>query len=153
VNQRFHTPDYAFVLMGVIATAVTVINYGLFASKESVFWTVFALSSIIFLLPYLLIFPALLVLRVKRADTPRPYRVPGGRAGAWLWVVLCEAGMVFTIVAFFWLVPEGTSKALFWSFTGGGTLIAIVVGLLLGRGGGGEVAAIGEATAIPEAAD
>jgi amino acid transporter len=95
---------------------------------------VFALSSIIFLLPYLLIFPALLVLRVKRADAPRPYRVPGGKAGAWLWVVLCEAGMVFTIIAFFWLVPEGTSKTLFWGFTGGGTLIAIAVGLWLGRG-------------------
>lgn len=134
VNQRFHTPDYAFVLMGVIATAVTVINYGLFASKESVFWTVFALSSIIFLLPYLLIFPALLVLRVKRPDTPRPYRVPGGKAGAWLWVILCETGMVFTIIAFFWLVPEGTSKTLFWGFTGGGTLIAIAVGLWFGRG-------------------
>ena len=102
--------------------------------------------------PYLLIFPALLVLRAKRADTPRPYRVPGGTAGAWLWVVLCEAGMVFTIIAFFWLVPEGTSKALFWGFTGGGTLIAIVVGLWLGRGGD-EVASVRDATAIPDAGD
>ena len=52
------------------------------------FWSIFALSSIVFLFPYLLMFPALLVLRAKQPDTPRPYTVPGGRAGAWLCVVV-----------------------------------------------------------------
>ena len=37
-------------------------------------------------------------------------------------------------------------------FTGGGTLIAIVVGLWLGRSGG-EVASVRDATAIPDAGD
>ena len=81
VNRRFTTPDYAFVLMGVLATALTIVNYAFFATKESVFWSIFALSSIVFLFPYLLMFPALLVLRRKQPDTPRPYRVPGGKAG------------------------------------------------------------------------
>ena len=152
VNQRFRTPDYAFLLFGAVATVITVINYSLFASKESVFWTIFALSSIIFLLPYVVMFPALLVLRAKQPDTPRPYRVPGGKAGAWLWVILCEAGVVFAIVAFFWLVPDGTPKATYWGITIGGTLISIVIGLWLGRGGG-EVAAVGEATALTDATD
>ena len=65
VNRRFTTPDYAFVLMGVLATALTIVNYSFFATKESVFWSIFALSSIVFLFPYLLMFPALLVLRKK----------------------------------------------------------------------------------------
>ena len=116
------------------------------------FWTIFALSSIIFLLPYVVMFPALLVLRAKQPDTPRPYRVPGGKAGAWLWVILCEAGVVFAIVAFFWLVPDGTPKATYWGITIGGTLISIVIGLWLGRGGG-EVASVGEATALTDATD
>ena len=76
VNRRFTTPDYAFVLMGVLATALTIVNYAFFASKESVFWSIFALSSIVFLFPYLLMFPALLVLRKKQPDRARPYRVP-----------------------------------------------------------------------------
>jgi amino acid transporter len=135
VNQRFRTPDYAFLLFGVVATAIAVLNYSLFASKESVFWTIFALSSIIFLLPYLVMFPAFLLLQARRPEAPRPYRVPGGRAGAWLCALLCQAGVVFAVVAFFWLVPDGTPRATYWAITGGGTLLSIVVGLWLARRG------------------
>ncbi len=135
VNQRFRTPDYAFLLFGVVATAIAVLNYSLFASKESVFWTIFALSSIIFLLPYLVMFPAFLLLQARRSEAPRPYRVPGCRAGAWLCALLCQAGVVFAVVAFFWLVPDGTPRATYWAITGGGTLLSIVVGLWLARRG------------------
>ena len=81
VNKRFGTPDYAFVLMGIIATAITILAYVLDPNQTSVFWTLFALSSIVFLMPYLLMFPALLVLRHKHPDQPRPYVIPGGKAG------------------------------------------------------------------------
>jgi amino acid transporter len=128
VNRRFQTPDYAFVLMGVIASVVTVVNYTLFANNESVFWTIFALSSIVFLFPYLLMFPALLVLRSKQPDVPRPYTVPWGTFGAWLWTILCETGIVFTIVLFFYAVPSGTPKLTYWAITGGGTILSFVVG-------------------------
>src|SRR5664280_719206 len=128
VNKRFLTPDYAFVLMGVLATALTVVNYAFFATKESVFWSIFALSSIVFLFPYVLMFPALLVLRKKQPDTPRPYTVPGGKAGAWVSVLLTMAGVIFAIVLFFYLVPEGTPKATYWIVTAGGTAISMLIG-------------------------
>ena len=138
VNKRFLTPDYAFVLMGVLATALTVVNYAFFATKESVFWSIFALSSIVFLFPYVLMFPALLVLRKKQPDTPRPYTVPGGSAGAWISVLLTLAGVVFAIVLFFYLVPEGTPKATYWIVTGGGTAISMLIGWWLAARGGRE---------------
>jgi glutamate:GABA antiporter len=131
IHPRFKTPDYAFILMGVIASAVTVVNYLLFANNEDVFWTIFALSSIVFLLPYLLMFPALLVLRAKQPDKPRPYRVPWGTPGAWLCTVLCEACIVFAIFLFFF--GDGTPKWTYWAITGGGTLLSIVIGWLLYR--------------------
>jgi len=133
VNRRFQTPDYAFVLMGVIASALTIVNYALFANNQSVFWTIFALSSIVFLFPYLLMFPALLVLRHKQPDVPRPYRVPWGNFGAWLWTILCETGIVFTIVLFFYAVPDGTPRLTYWAVTGGGTIISFIVGWWLYR--------------------
>ena len=77
VNKRFGTPDYAFVLMGVIATAITILAYVLDPNQTSVFWTLFALSSIVFLIPYLLMFPALLVLRRKHPGPAAPVRDPG----------------------------------------------------------------------------
>jgi amino acid transporter len=138
VNRRFLTPDYAFVLMGVLATALTVVNYAFFATKESVFWSIFALSSIVFLFPYVLMFPALLVLRRKQPETPRPYTVPGGKPGAWISVLLTMAGVIFAIVLFFYLVPEGTPKATYWIVTAGGTAISMLVGWWLAVRGGRE---------------
>jgi hypothetical protein len=76
-------------------------------------------------------FPALLVLRKKEPDIPRSYVVPWGTFGAWLWVLLCEAGIAFTIALFFYVVPEGTPKATYWAITAGGTALSILIGLLL----------------------
>lgn len=128
VNRRFGTPDYAFVLMGVIATAITILAYVLDPSQENVFWTLFALSSIVFLMPYLLMFPALLVLRHKHPDRPRPYVIPGGKAGAWICTSLCEAGIFVTLFLFFYFPAEGVSKGVFWLITGGGTIVSLLIG-------------------------
>ncbi len=133
VNRRFGTPDYAFVLMGVIATAITVVAYALDPDQANVFWTLFALSSIVFLIPYLLMFPALLVLRSKQPDKPRPYVIPGGAAGAWVSSVLCELGILLTLALFFYYPAEGVSKGTFWAITGGGTLVSLLVGWWLYR--------------------
>jgi amino acid transporter len=119
--------------MGLIATAITVIAYALDPDQANVFWTLFALSSIVFLLPYLLMFPALLVLRRKLPDRERPYVVPGGAAGAWISTVLCELGIVLTVLLFFYFPAEGVSKATFWVVTGGGTLISLLIGWWLYR--------------------
>ncbi|WP_405962177.1 APC family permease [Streptomyces sp. NBC_00723] len=51
---------------------------------------------------YLVTFSSFLVLRRKYADTPRPYRVPGGRVGAWAVTALTVGTMVFTVVALIW---------------------------------------------------
>ena len=145
VNKRFGTPDYAFVLMGIIATAITILAYVLDPNQTSVFWTLFALSSIVFLMPYLLMFPALLVLRHKHPDQPRPYVIPGGKAGAWIATILCEAGIVLTLFLFFYFPAEGVSKGVFWLITGGGTIVSLLIGWWLyrhsSRRGGGAASA------------
>ena len=51
LNRRFGTPDYAFVLMAAVATALTVLNYALFGGNEQMFWTIFSLSSMVFMAP------------------------------------------------------------------------------------------------------
>jgi len=135
-NRRFATPDYAFVLMGVLASALTIVNYAFFVTQESVFWSIFALSSIVFLFPYLLMFPALLLLRRKQPGRTRPYTVPWGAPGAWLSVILTLAGVIFAIALFFYLVPEGTPKATYWVITGGGTVISMLIGWWLAVRGG-----------------
>lgn len=141
VNKRFGTPDYAFVLMGVIATGITILAYLLDPTQANVFWTLFALSSIVFLIPYLIMFPALLVLRRKFPDQHRPYVIPGGKAGAWICAVLCEIGILLTLFLFFYYPVEGVSKGAFWAITSGGTVISLIVGWLLYRQAKGRLAA------------
>jgi len=122
------TPDYAFYLMGIIATVVTIATYALFGNNQGVFWAIFSLSSVVFLLPYVLMFPSLVVLRHKFPDQPRPYTVPGGNAGAWVWAILCELGILMTLTLFFVAPPADTPLTAFYTITVGGTIISIIAG-------------------------
>ena len=133
VNRHFGTPDYAFVLMATVATALTVVNYALFGGNEQVFWTIFSLSSIVFMAPYVLMFPALLVLRRRFPDVPRPYRVPGGRAGAWIAVILTETFVLLGLGLFLTVIPAGGSRLLYTAVTTGGAVVTLLVGLWLSR--------------------
>lgn len=130
-HKRWGTPDYAIYLTGIVATALTILNYWLFGSREDVFWTIFSLSAVVFLIPFLVMFPALVVLRHKFPDKERPFRVPGGAVGAWLCTILCTVIMALVIFIFFYQVPEGTPKAVFYGICGGGTILSMIVGWIL----------------------
>lgn len=129
--NRWGSPWLGFVLMGVIASGLTVLNYTLFAQDESVFWSIFALSSVVFLLPYLLMFPSLIALRLRFPDRDRPYRLPGGMIGAWIAVTLCELGILSALILFFVAVPEGTPPVLFRLITGVGVFVSLTIGFVM----------------------
>lgn len=100
VNQ---TPVGAYLITGAISTLVLVV-YGFMAgSNEELFWTLFAFSSIIFLLPYLALFPAFLKLRQTDANAKRPFQIPGGMPLAALIAVVCELFILQAIVFFVWV--------------------------------------------------
>ena len=80
-SEKFNTPDYSYVLMGVIATVLIVLNFALGESANEAFWTILSFSFLVFFLPYLWLFPAAIKLRIADKETPRPYKVPGGMPG------------------------------------------------------------------------
>lgn len=98
-NKKHGTNDYAYFIMGALATVLIVLNFSLSGNANDVFWNIFAFSSVVFMLPYLWMFPAAWKLRKTDAETPRPYKVPGGKGGLLISVVLCE--MVILISLFF----------------------------------------------------
>src|SRR6185369_4167560 len=103
LHSKHRTPANAAVITGVVSTVVIVL-YGLLASSaEDLFWTLFAFSSIVFLLPYVLMFAAFLKLRSIDSAQPRTYRVPGGVLVARLLVTLCVLFIVQAIVLFVWV--------------------------------------------------
>ncbi|MEA4811519.1 MAG: APC family permease [Anaerolineaceae bacterium] len=122
------TPTGAFIITGMVSTLVIII-YGLMAgSAEDLFWSLFAFSSIVFLLPYLVMFPAFLKLRRSDPNTPRPYKVPGGQIGAVVMTVICMLFILQAIV-FFVVVPN---QPVDWAFAGP-VLIGVVITLVIGE--------------------
>jgi amino acid transporter len=124
------TPVSAFIITGIVSTVVIVL-YGFMAGNaEDLFWTLFAFSSMVFLLPYLAMFPAFLKLRKSDPDRERPYRVPGGQGFATVLVVVCMLFIVQAIVFFVWVPGEPID----WSFAGpvlGGVVLTLIVGEIL----------------------
>jgi amino acid transporter len=124
------TPANAFLLTGAISTLV-IILYGFMAgSAEDLFWSLFAFSSIIFLLPYLALFPAFVALRRKDPGITRPYRMPGGNTLAAILAVVCEVFIVQAIVFFIWVPGE----AIDWAYAGPiliGVAVTVVIGEIL----------------------
>jgi glutamate:GABA antiporter len=131
LHPTYRTPASAAVLGGVIATAVLIL-YGLLAkSAEDFFWTTFAFSSVVFLLPYFLLFAAFLRLRKIDKDTPRPYRVPGGDLGAIALSLICMAFILQALV--FFIYKPGAFEARYALAIVGGAVATIIVGEVLVR--------------------
>jgi len=80
----------------VIGSIISVV-FVFVPSVEAVFWVLSALLVQLYLLMYMLLFAAVWWLRRSRPDQPRPWRIPGGRAGITL---VCGVGFVFAVAAF-----------------------------------------------------
>ena len=83
-HSKYNTPDYSYILMGVISTILIVMNFALSGSANDAFWTILSFSFLVFFLPYLWLFPTVVKLRSTDLDTPRPYKVPMGKFGLYL---------------------------------------------------------------------
>lgn len=128
LHPTHRTPANAAIITGIVSTAVIVLYGFLASSAEDLFWTIFAFSSIVFLLPYLLMFGAFLALRRKDASHPRPYRVPGGQSVARLLVALCIVFILQAIVLFIW-VPGSQ----FDLNSGLGIVVGVIATIIVGE--------------------
>jgi amino acid transporter len=135
-HPRFHTPDYAYVFMGVVATGLTLLTYGFFGTREDVFGTIFVVSSIVFLLPYLVMFPAAVYLRHRHPEVKRPFVVPLGKVGLWVSALLGELFIVLSLYWFYAYPLVETSTGVYYGITIGGTVLAVLVGVYLYFRGG-----------------
>jgi amino acid transporter len=123
----------AFVIMGLVSSALLVGNAALSSNPSNVFWMIFKLSSLCLLLCYLMLFPAFLILRYKEPNRPRPYRLPGGMAGAWGATVVCTVFVFGTCLLFFKPsapTPSSPNPGFEAALLAVETLVTLAVGLL-----------------------
>jgi amino acid transporter len=110
-HPKHGSADYAFVIMGIIGAVLIIGNSIGMQNIQQIFWTIFALSSVIFLLPYLLMFPAVIKLRALYPEKERPYSIPFGKIGLWL-TVFCGELFILIAIVFFFIPPKDTENVL-----------------------------------------
>lgn len=105
-HAKYDTPDYSYILMGVIATALIVLNFSLGESANDAFWTILSFSFLVFFLPYVWLFPTAVKLRHIDKDKKRPYEVPFGLPGLYIAAFL---GLAFILlgIALLFFTGEG----------------------------------------------
>ena len=118
------TPVGAAIAMGVVSTLLLVL-YGFMAgNNEDLFWTLFAFSAVIFLLPYQGLFMAFLKLRRVDSKRERPFKIPGGYPMALLCGLACVVVLAITKVLFMYVPGEGVQWAV---------LLGVVVTCIIGE--------------------
>jgi len=132
LHPVYKTPANSAILCGVIASVVLLIYGWLAKSSEDLFWTTFAFSSVVFLLPYFLLFLSFLKLRRDDPEIRRPYRVPGGYPVA---VLLSSVCMLFILQAIvFFIYKPGAVDMTYIGAVVGGVVLTVIVGEFLVHG-------------------
>ncbi|MDY6797092.1 MAG: APC family permease [Actinomycetota bacterium] len=106
--QKTNSRDIPVNILLVQAGIVTVYSlvYLVMPSVTDSFWLLTALASQVYLIVYIIMFLVSLKLRYSRPDTPRAYRIPGGKVGIWIVVALGICSSVFAMLMGF-LPPTG----------------------------------------------
>jgi amino acid transporter len=99
-SKRWGTPIVVNLLSGIFSTIVMVLAFRLTSGDAGKYFSVvLGLAISTTTISYVFVFPALVKLRYSRPRVPRPYRVPGGLAGAWIVSVLTTGWAALATVA------------------------------------------------------
>jgi glutamate:GABA antiporter len=148
--SRVGTPLAVNLMSGVIGSAFVLFVFLITKGSLAHFFSVMiALVISTTAVSYVFIFPALVALRIKHPHVHRPYRVPGGMAGAWAAAIITEAFVVITAVTLLWpgainswfgqsysvQASWGVSRTFFESVTLGAFGVMIAVGIVFWAAG------------------
>jgi len=117
------TPVGAAVLMGIVSSVVLILYGFMSGSNEDLFWSLFAFSAVIFLLPYQGMLMAFVRMRLIDPDHVRPYRIPGGNFVAAVLAGTCMLVLALAIVLFMYTPEEGWQLPVV-----GGVIFMLVLG-------------------------
>ena len=132
-SAKYGTAKNLYLLMGLLSTVLLLLNFAFGSSDaNAVFWDVLSFSFVIFLIPYLFLFAAAVRLRYKDPQTPRVYRVPGGKFGVWLCAGLC---MLCVLTGIFFLFFDDARSGNYFALGVKlvGTLLCVLTGEWLYR--------------------
>lgn len=97
--QKFNKHNVQMPILYIQGIIVTVLSLLLIIlpSVQSTFQILGQLAAILYLSMYMLMFLSVIYLRYKEPETPRPYKIPGGKFGIW---VIAGVGFIASLLAF-----------------------------------------------------
>lgn len=95
LNQH-GAPSHILIVQGLIVTFLSIM-FVVLPSVQAAYQILSQLTVTLYLIMYLLMFAAAIRLRYSEPDTPRPYRVPFGGFGMWLFA---GVGFIGSLIAF-----------------------------------------------------
>ncbi len=93
-SKKNQMPIGPAIMNGIVASIVVIAAP--FIPNQDLFWSFFALNLVMFLLSYLMVFPAFLKLRKIDPDAERPFKVSGGKG---FLTVLAIVPMIMIIIS------------------------------------------------------
>ncbi len=126
--NRHGMPTHILITQALIVSALSLV-FLLMPSINSSYWTLIALSSLLYMIMYILMFISALVLRIKAPEVPRLYKVPA----LWLVSSLGILGAGFGLVISFFPPSQIDTGSLFIleAFMIGMTLIFCLLPFLI----------------------
>ena len=106
MHPVYQTPTGASLLSGIVST-IAILLYGLMAnSAEDLYWSLFSFSSLIMLLPYLLLFPAYLVLKKQIQGKPAGWHLSQSDIQIYSFTLL--PFLLTSLAVIFFIIPPGS---------------------------------------------
>lgn len=96
VTNRHGVPVRVLWIQGALFTVLCSV-FILMPSVASAFWLLSDITAILSLIVYVLMFISVLVLRVRKPEVKRSFKVPGGKVGLWVFALLGLASCLLTI--------------------------------------------------------
>jgi len=120
------------IVQGLIVTFLAVM-FVILPSVQAAYQILSQLTVTLYLMMYLLMFTAAIYLRFSQPKTPRPYRVPGGKIGIW---IFAGAGLTGALLAFILsFIPPSQisvgSPALYVAILIGGNIFFLAIPLTI----------------------
>ena len=114
--NKHNMPIGILIFQGLIVSVLASV-FLLMPNVNSSFWILIALTSQLYLIMYVLMFAAAIMLRYKKPNVPRAYKIPFGNFGMWLVAGIGLLSSVFAIIIGFFPPDQlDTGSLLFYEF-------------------------------------
>ena len=103
IDERTGVPVRMGLLSGGLALLTLVADLAVTGGDSQMYFSAaLSVSIALFVLAYLLIYPAFIVLRRSHPEIARPFRAPGGSFGAWTLTALATGWSLLAVVCLLW---------------------------------------------------